>query len=151
MENYEVRADGTVYSLRRNKILRPAPNKSGYNAVCLYFSDGRKSTKTIHRLVAEKFIPNPKGFEHVLFLNGDKNDCSVDNLKWGTMHEAHQRQWKRTGRSHQGSKNPSARLNETLVQLIRTSSLSIKQITEMTQCSRTTIFNVRNNLRWTHL
>ena len=57
------------------------------------FSDGEgflmvdlwKNTKYrqyVHRLVAEKFIPNPEGYEHVIFKDGNPMNCNADNLEW---------------------------------------------------------------------
>ena len=36
----------------------------------------------VHRLVAEKFIPNPEGYEYVMFKDGNVKNCSADNLEW---------------------------------------------------------------------
>lgn len=36
----------------------------------------------VGRLIATAFIPNPNHYTEVLFINGNKEDCSLGNLKW---------------------------------------------------------------------
>ncbi len=40
------------------------------------------TTLFVHVLVATAFIPNPDDCKRVLFINGNKDDIRLDNLKW---------------------------------------------------------------------
>lgn len=40
--------------------------------------------KTVHRMVAEAFLPNPEGFRLVRHLNDVRSDNRLVNLAWGT-------------------------------------------------------------------
>ena len=81
--NYIVYSDGTVYSVRRNKFLKPGLNKTtGYKNIELI-----GKTFTIHRLVAEAFIPNPDNLPQVNHKNLDKSDNRIENLEWVTARQ----------------------------------------------------------------
>lgn len=86
IENYEdlyqVSNLGNIKSLKRNKILKPAFNKS-YLQIGLY-KDGKRKFFLIHRLVAEAFLPNEDELPEVDHISGDKTDNRVANLQWIT-------------------------------------------------------------------
>lgn len=46
--------------------------------------EGRKRQPTVHRLVAEAFIPNPEKLPMVLHWDDDPSNNRVENLRWGT-------------------------------------------------------------------
>lgn len=85
---YQVSNLGNVKSLGNNKnkkekILKPSKNIWGYLQVWL-IKDGRRYAKTVHRLVAEAFIPNPDNLPEINHKSEDKTDNSVKNLEWCT-------------------------------------------------------------------
>ena len=44
--------------------------------------DGKRTTKYIHQLVAEAFIPNPNNYKEVNHKDSDPSNNRVDNLEW---------------------------------------------------------------------
>ena len=78
---YEVSNTGMIRSLRYNKIMIPNTNRCGYEYINLC-KDGIIKTKTIHRLVAQVFIPNPDNLPIVNHKDEDKTNNNADNLEW---------------------------------------------------------------------
>lgn len=98
IKNYEgrylVSREGDIFSLYDNfgnlrktpKTLRPLkrghPNNY-YHAVNLY-KDKKARMTSIHRLVAEAFLPNPENLPIVNHKDEDTFNNHVDNLEWCT-------------------------------------------------------------------
>ena len=68
------------YSL--SKILSPSINNSGYKIYALSKPGSKPVCKTIHRMVATAFIPNPHNLSDVNHIDEDKFNNRVDNLEW---------------------------------------------------------------------
>ena len=84
--NYEITADGKLFSIRSKKYLKPAKDKYGYLAFTVSINNARSTLKA-HRLVAQAFIPNPLNKPTVNHRNGVRTDNRVENLEWATHKE----------------------------------------------------------------
>jgi hypothetical protein len=62
------------------RVVRTFEDADGCSMVDLW--KNKKYRQYVHRLVAEKYLPNPEGYEHVLFKDGNVKNCNVDNLEW---------------------------------------------------------------------
>lgn len=82
--NYEVDTQGNVYSKVSERILKPYTNRNGYMFVKLKNDDGEMHHVSIHRAVAEAFLPNPKGLPQVNHIDEDKGNNRIENLEWCT-------------------------------------------------------------------
>lgn len=106
----KVSNNGRILSRKSGKWreLKPYSNNRGY----LRVSIGHDKHESIHRLVAETFIPNPENKEQVNHKDGNKLNNIVSNLEWCTMSEniIHGYQ---TGLIRPRSKGKSIRIIET--------------------------------------
>lgn len=60
---------------------------NGYLYVQFLNKDGKSIQRRLHRLVAKAFIPNPNNLPVVMHIDNNKENCSLSNLKWGTVAE----------------------------------------------------------------
>ena len=82
---YMVSNWGRVKSIKfgKERILKPVTNSSGYLLVGLYKNNIEKKY-SVHRLVAEAFIPNPYNLPQLNHRDENKLNNNVDNLEWCT-------------------------------------------------------------------
>ena len=83
---YEVSNKGQVRSLNYKrtgeiKILKLRVDKYGYLQVHLS-KNGKHYAKSIHRLVAQTFIPNPNNYSQVNHKDEKRDNNNVENLEW---------------------------------------------------------------------
>lgn len=81
--NYKINPDGEVYSIKRDKLLKPALNREGYYYVVLY-NNGERKNKKIHQLIAKTFLPKPNENVVVDHINNIRSDNKLENLRYVT-------------------------------------------------------------------
>ena len=82
-QNYSISDEGNVRNDNTMKLLKQHLNNKGYPMVNLW-KNNKGQWKTIHRLVAIAFIPNPLGKKEVNHIDGNKKNNKTDNLEWCT-------------------------------------------------------------------
>ncbi|MCI6458254.1 MAG: NUMOD4 motif-containing HNH endonuclease [Clostridium sp.] len=90
-ENYSINEKGEIKNNITKKILSPSINKdSGYYQIDLWKNN--KSRKyTLHRLVANNFIPNLENKPTVDHIDGNRLNNDISNLRWATYSEQNSR------------------------------------------------------------
>ena len=82
-DRYAVSNTGKVYSVKRDKVLKPKTDRYGYYCVCLY--NGTNKHIPIHRLVANAFVDKVEGCDIVNHLDCNKKNNNAENLEWTTV------------------------------------------------------------------
>ena len=77
---YRISSTGLVESCRRHNYMDPSLNNGRYQ-VLLSINRATKGV-SIHKVVAQTFIPNPDGAISVVPKDGDYRHCDVRNLMW---------------------------------------------------------------------
>lgn len=81
------RSGKVVHQTIRERILKPAVNNRGYLSVVLRV-DGKSVTHEVHTLVALAFLgARPSADAQVRHLDGERTNCKVVNLCYGTRSE----------------------------------------------------------------
>lgn len=84
---YTFYSNGKIWSKSSGKFLERLSDNNGYiNSVFVNDLNERKDW-SFHRIIATCFIPNPENKPYVDHKNRNKNDNSVENLRWVTPQE----------------------------------------------------------------
>ena len=79
--NYTISEDGKIRN-SKGKIIKGEISNTGYRRVSLSNNDVKHKKMSVHRLVAETYIPNPHNYPEVNHKNENKLDNRVSNLEW---------------------------------------------------------------------
>ena len=82
LEDYVITKNGEVINKHNGRILKPQLNGKGYLRVSI-----GKQLMFIHRLVAQKYVPNPENKLQVNHKDGNKLNNYYENLEWVTNQE----------------------------------------------------------------
>ena len=80
--DYFVTEDGRVFSTKKGELRELKLCGTGYKHVTLI--NGQRKYPSVHRLVAEAYIPNPDNLPEVNHIDENKLNNNVDNLEWVT-------------------------------------------------------------------
>ena len=92
-DKYIVYEDGNVYSLSKNKMMKPTLQKNGYCKIYIC----NKNT-WLHRFIMEAF--NGKSDLTVDHIDGNKENNNLSNLEYVTQAENTRRMFERVGTAH---------------------------------------------------
>ena len=157
MTQYTIRIDGTVisykgYNADKPRVIKPIIGANGYYKVNLNIN-GKEILVSIHRLVAQAFIPNPDNKPEVNHKDGNKSHNYAWNLEWVTSKENIEHAL-RTGlkKGMKGDKHPCRKISSDIAKLIcellSTGKYSYKEIAEKTNSTYTIVKKIKNRERW---
>lgn len=144
---------GEVYNIVTKSIAKQFSNNGGY--LMVYLPEKGKP-QSIHRMVAETFIPNPNNYPQVNHIDGVKTHNWVSNLEWcnasmnakhafenGLVHHAR-------GEAAGASKYKNEQIHE-VCKLLSTGKYTCTKIAEMTGVGRKMVNSIRLRQNWTHI
>ena len=143
LDDYEIFKDGRIFSKKRNRFIKPQPNAMGYLRVCIC-----QQRPFVHRLVAEKYIPNPQNLPCVNHIDGNHTNNNVSNLEWCTQKYNILHSFK-IGLAPTGEKCSWSKLKEKDVIYIREHpELDKKELAQKFNISTSTINDIRKYRSW---
>lgn len=140
--------------LKKVRFRKLAINQEGYCRVFLSNSNIKK-TFSIHRLVAQAFIPNPKNKPQVNHIDSNPSNNRVDNLEWVTPKENvnHAMQKGRMSFFKKGENNKLAVLKDEDIIIIRemNGKKTQKEIAKIFNISQCHVSEIVRRLQWKHI
>lgn len=147
---YRVSSQGTILSLKSNKLLKPLTSRSGHQHVFLYDGHGRSDKIRIHRAVLLVFVgPCPQNCE-CRHLDGNPENNTIENLKWGTKQE-NVNDRRRHGRMpipHESIFTKLIPADIPRIRHLKEQGYSSRQVGKMYGTSHTTILQIWRGNRW---
>lgn len=115
--NYSINRNGDVYNNKTRHLMKHSQSNTGY---CTVFVDGKN--RTLHRLLAMTFIPNPDNLPCINHKDGNKLNNDLSNLEW-CNHATNERHAYNIGLKcswfTHGENTPNNKLTRTDVDYIR--------------------------------
>lgn len=162
---YRVGSNGTIQSCwvrRKLKLIMSdiwsdratGLNNAGYPCLVLCDGFGGRATKTLHRLVAAAFVPNPRNLPLVRHLDGVKTNAAAVNLMWGTYPDNYQdslshgtsRKGKKGSCKPKGSASHRAKFSDAQITEIRSSDDTGTALARRFGVGKSTISRIRRGL-----
>lgn len=147
LDDYDITFEGLVINKHNGHILKPQPNNKGYLRIMV-----NKNRYFVHRLVAQKYVPNPNNNPQVNHKDGNKLNNNANNLEWVTNQQ---------NRTHAvknsliliGDNCPWSKLDTEKVKFIREycDKYSYNELAKMFNVSRSTIIDVVKYKNWKHV
>jgi len=147
---YFITEDGRVFSEMKLET------REDYTRVSLRVNNETKKF-SVHRMVAECYIPNPENKAEVNHKNFNKSDNSVKNLEWNTRKENIGHVWINGKTKCFGENHNLSKLTKNDVIYIRKNYIprhkefSMKALSKKFNVSIPVISNVIHNKTWKHI
>ncbi len=135
---YWIHPDGRVMNIKTGNILSNLNHSRGYIVVAI-----ESSRPFLHRLLAETFIPNPRGCEQINHIDCNRANNDLANLEW--VHPA------------ENSRRTKLHINgggftEDIIRMIRSKPVwkrgDTKRMAERLGVPMATISNIKGGWSW---
>ena len=136
--------------VKKNHNLLPV----GYKHVTLYGKYGLRQSKSIHRMVAEAFLPNPENKPCVNHKDGDKMNNHVSNLEWVTHKENTRHAMASGAMNNHGENHSRSKLKKDQVLEIRRRLKEGEHPPTLSQefgVTKSTIASIGKRRTWKHI
>lgn len=150
---YEITSDGKCYSFHsgKKKLISLTLRSKGYLGFTWY-SNGIRKSALIHRLVAQKYIPNPDNKPEVNHKDGNKKNNDVSNLEWCTSLENNRHAVETGLRNNKGENHVNSKLTNEIVSEIRNKYIpriySTHKLAKEYGISQRLVLNIVTNKCW---
>ena len=155
---YHISSLGNIKSFKRckeGKLLKPKFDKDGYREVGIRDSNGTRTFKRVHRLVAEAFINNPDNYKFINHKDNNPSNNVVENLEWCSIEYNNKYRFTNGNACHKGCKHPQATITEDIAieiyKLGHSGKYTEPELAKMFNTTRSIVNKIRLNKTWTHV
>jgi len=134
---YEIREDGTIINSITGKVLKKVIQNRGYEVVWIH-----RKKKLVHRLVGEKYVPNPENKPQINHIDGNKLNNHYTNLEWSTSSENIKHGYD-NGLYEKRRKEMRA-FSDDEIHLIRKSDSSLRELGKYYGVAHSVIWSIKN-------
>ena len=80
LDDLDIMCDGSIF-------YKDKPKKFSTHSAGYFVTQCDGKLQYVHRLVAQKYIPNPEGKTMINHIDGNKQNNNINNLEWVTIQE----------------------------------------------------------------
>lgn len=142
LERTIVRKDGAKVRYKEKIIALDYGKKDGYPCVHLC-RDCKPSVYNAHRIIAECFVPNPRGCKFINHKDGNKKNCAASNLEWVTASENAEHAYRVLGRKPPRLGTCGTRFTPDQIRAIRKDQRKVTEIAKEHGVTRESIYNIK--------
>jgi hypothetical protein len=132
----------------KSKIRKHAIVRGGYHQILIKVN-GKNFHASVHRLIAEAFLPNPNNYDTVDHMDRNVHNNKLSNLRW-----ASRKMQIENSNNPIGSRQGTSKLKEKdipVIKKLRGEGKSLEKIAELYKVHFSTIWRVTNNKQWNHV
>jgi len=133
----------------------------GYEVINIRLENKKKTTKYLHKIVAELFLENPENKRFVTHLDFNKKNNHVDNLQWMTYQELGKHHNNNPavikGKEKRKENIPYSKLSEAKVRLLKRKIFDpnrrtrLKMIAKQFGISEMQLWRIKSGENWGHI
>lgn len=99
-ENYSISNLGDVRTDMTGRIIKHGFSHDGYHTIKLH-QNGKRKYYCVHKILGQAFLENPRNLPTVDHIDRDKDNNTLENLRWASISEQKINQSKRQNTSSQ--------------------------------------------------
>ncbi len=154
-KTFKISNYGRIISNYKGKeTLLKLPSINGYTSLALRQVTGKRTSRYVHKLVAQHFLEKKENDQYVIHLDYDKTNNHISNLKWATKRQKELHQFKNPLFIKSKPFRSYSKLKEGHVKMIKrklfdpNNKTRVKMIAKQFGVSEMQIYRIKSGENW---